>query len=72
LVPPAIGPAGTIRSIRGFRSRAFNYKVDTTVVRGHVSAVDPDLGQVTLEMRSENSSALTAGPGSVVVSLPSR
>jgi hypothetical protein len=65
-----IGPAGTIRSIRGLRMRSFNYVGDTTVVRGHVSAVDTGLGEVTLAVRSENSSGLTVGPGSVVVGLP--
>jgi acyl dehydratase len=67
-----IGPAGTLRSIRGFRMRSFNYVGDTTTVLGRVVAVDRDGDPptVTLEVHSENSTGVTVGPGTVRVTLP--
>ncbi|WP_433186450.1 acyl dehydratase [Actinoallomurus sp. CA-150999] len=75
-----IGPAGTIRGIRGFRMRAFNVVGDTTWVRGRVASVGTDEspggdegpGVVDLELWCENSAGVTVGPGTVRVTLPAR
>jgi acyl dehydratase len=69
-----IGCAGTIRSIRGFRMRQFNVVGDTTRVLGKVisTEVRERTGLVVLELRSENSSGVTVGPGQVEVTLPRR
>lgn len=70
-----IGCAGTIRAIRGFRMRQFNYVGDTTRVLGQVLSAelgDDGTGLVTLELRSENSAGVTVGPGQVEVTLPVR
>ena len=69
-----IGCAGTIRAIRGFRMRKFNLVGDTTTVRGHVASarVEDGAGVVVLELRSENSTGVTVGPGEVEVTLPLR
>ena len=69
-----IGPAGTIRSIRGFRMRAFNYVGDTVRVSATVTGtrVEDEVGVVELTIRSENSSGVSVGPGTVEVTLPRR
>jgi acyl dehydratase len=69
-----IGAAGTIRAIRGFRMRQFNYAGDTTRVLGRVLSAElrDGAGVVTLELRSENSAGITVGPGRVEVTLPVR
>ncbi|GAB3980815.1 hypothetical protein GCM10029978_079880 [Actinoallomurus acanthiterrae] len=69
-----IGPAGTIRGIKGFRMRAFNVVGDTTWVRGRVASVGGDdaPGAVDLELWCENSAGVTVGPGTVRVTLPTR
>ena len=69
-----IGTAGTIRSIRGFRMRSFNYVGDTARVLGRVVGAERQdgAGVVTLELRSENSAGVTVGPGRVEVTLPVR
>jgi acyl dehydratase len=70
-----IGCAGTIRAIRGFRMRQFNYVGDTTRVLGMVVSAElqeDGTGLVTLELRSENSAGVTVGPGQVEVTLPVR
>ena len=66
------GDAARIRSIRGFRMRAFNYVGDTTRVLGEVSDVKDDGDDRVVEVRvhCENSSGVTVGPGSVVVAIP--
>ena len=68
-----IGLDGTITAIRGFRMRSFNYVGDTTTVHGRVTDISKDgTGSVTLEVWCESSEGVTVGPGSVVVTLPSR
>jgi acyl dehydratase len=68
-----IGAGGTIRAIRGFRMRAFNYVGDTTTVRGRVRSIDDaSTPSISIEVWSEISSGVTVGPGTVEVTLPSR
>jgi len=69
-----MGPAGTIRSIRGFRMRSFNVVGDTTRVLAHVAAtgVEDGVGTAQIAIRCENSTGTTVGPGVVEVTLPRR
>ena len=69
-----MGLDGTIRAIRGFRMRAFNYVGDTVRVHAEVAAtrVDNGVGVVDIAIRCENSSGITVGPGTVEVTLPMR
>lgn len=69
-----IGLAGTIRSIRGFRMRAFNYVGDTVRVAATVTAtrVENGVGVVEITIWGENSSGVSVGPGTVEVTLPRR
>ncbi|GAA3983365.1 acyl dehydratase [Thermobifida alba] len=69
-----IGPAGTIRSIRGFRMRSFNYVGDTLRVHASVAdaRVEDGAGVVEIAIRGENSSGVSVGPGTVEVTLPRR
>lgn len=69
-----IGAEGTILSIRGFRMRSFNLVGDTTWVRGNIRAVRSEgpLTVVDLEVRCENATGVTVGPGVVTVTLPAR
>ncbi|WP_063726732.1 hypothetical protein [Streptomyces sp. RTd22] len=69
-----IGPAGTIRGIRGFRMRAFNVVGDTTWVHARVVSVTTEdgPGTVDIEVRCENSAGVTVGPGTVRATLPLR
>ncbi|MCM3925798.1 hypothetical protein ND748_29515 [Frankia sp. AiPs1] len=67
----------TIKAVRGFRMRSFNYAGDITTVSGHVVAIaegDPDTAQpvITLVLRCENSTGVTVGPGQMDVTLPRR
>lgn len=54
--------------------RKFNLVGDTTWVRGHVLSAElrEGAGVVVLELRSENSTGVTVGPGQVEVTLPLR
>ena len=67
-----IGPAGTIRAIRGFRMRKFNPVGTTVVVHGEVvRAFEEDgVGVVELKVWSENGGEVTVGPGTAVVTVP--
>lgn len=69
-----IGPAGTIRAIKGFRMRAFNVVGDTTWVHARVVSVatEDGPGTVDIEVRCENASGVTVGPGTVRATLPLR
>jgi acyl dehydratase len=69
-----IGPAGTIRSIRGVRMKQFNTAGSTVVVRGTVvSATEEDgVGVVDLEVWCENGATITVGPGRATVTVPVR
>lgn len=67
-----IGPAGTIRSIKGFRMSRFNLVGTTLVVRGEVTSVreEDGVGVVDLKVWSENAGGTTVGPGVAVVTVP--
>ncbi len=69
-----IGIEGAIRSISGFRMRAFNVADDTVVVRGVVrhARVDGDAGVLDIEMWSENARGVSVGPGLVTAEMPRR
>jgi acyl dehydratase len=70
-----MGIGGTIRAIRGFRMRSFNYAGDTVHVRGEVAqtrVAGDGTGVVSVAIRCENSQGVTVGPGVVEVSLPRR
>lgn len=70
-----IGPAGTIRSIRGFRMKKFNPVGTTMVVRGQVVGLAPDdsgAGVAEVSVWCENGGDVTVGPGTVTVTLPRR
>jgi acyl dehydratase len=67
-----IGPAGTLRSIKGFRMRAFNPVGSTIIVRGRVLAAHEEhgVGVVEVELWCENGGVVTVGPGTAVVTVP--
>lgn len=68
----AIGDAGLIRSLSGFRMRRFNTVGDTVTVRGRVAETwrEGPLGLVAFEMWSENRGGVSVGPGRMVASVP--
>lgn len=72
LVRDWMGADGSIRSIKGFRMRSFNYVGDTLRVLGDVVAVsrESDIGLVDVRVRCENSRGVSVGPGIVQVALP--
>jgi len=69
-----IGLAGVIRTLRGFRMKIFNTVGDTVVVNGKVRRKwrEGKDALLEIEMWSENSKGVSVGPGSMVVTLPSR
>jgi acyl dehydratase len=67
-----IGVEGTIRSIRGFRMKSFNYAGETMHVHAEVQEVRADEGVVVVAIRCESSAGVTVGPGTVEVTLPRR
>ena len=69
-----IGLAGVIRALRGFRMKIFNTVGDTVVVSGKVRRKwrEGKDALLEIEMRSENSKGVSVGPGSMIVTLPSR
>lgn len=69
-----IGLAGVIRALRGFRMKIFNTVGDTVVVNGRVKRKwrEGRDAFVEIEMWSENSKGVSVGPGSMIVTLPSR
>jgi acyl dehydratase len=69
-----IGLDGVIRALRGFRMKIFNTVGDTVVVKGRVKRKwrEGESALLELEMWSENSKGVSVGPGSMIVSLPSR
>ena len=69
-----IGLAGVIRALRGFRMKIFNTVGDTVVVNGKVRRKwrEGKDALLEIEMWSENSKGVSVGPGSMVVTLPSR
>ncbi|GAA3742273.1 acyl dehydratase [Spinactinospora alkalitolerans] len=68
------GPDGVIRSLRGFRMRAFNHVGDTMWVRAEVgeTRIEDGAGVVEIAIRCENSAGVSVGPGVVEVALPRR
>ena len=73
-VREVIGLAGVIRALRGFRMRIFNTVGDTVVVNGRVKRKwrEGKDALIEIEMWSENSKGVSVGPGSMIVTLPSR
>jgi acyl dehydratase len=69
-----IGLAGVIRALRGFRMKIFNTVGDTVVVNGKVKRKwrEGRDALVEIEMWSENSKGVSVGPGSMIVTLPSK
>jgi len=69
-----IGLDGVIRALRGFRMKIFNTVGDTVVVQGRVKRKwrEGRDALLELEMWSENSRGVSVGPGSMIVTLPSR
>ena len=69
-----IGLDGVIRALRGFRMKIFNTVGDTVVVQGRVKRKwrEGSDALLELEMWSENSKGVSVGPGSMIVTLPSR
>lgn len=70
-----IGPAGTIRSITGFRMRKFNLVGSVMTVGGRVvdtraDAADERRGVLVLELTSRVGDDVTVGPGNVEVTVP--
>jgi acyl dehydratase len=70
-----VGSAGTIRSLRGFRMRTFNYVGDTATVEGQVTRTwlddeDSLVGLVELTLLTRNGGGVSVGPGTVVATLP--
>jgi acyl dehydratase len=67
-----IGPAGTIRAIRGFAMKAFNTAGQTVHVEGKVERawMEEGAGLVELSLQSRVGSTVTVGPGRVIASLP--
>jgi acyl dehydratase len=72
LVRNYIGNAGRIIKLTGFRMRTFNCPGDTVIVSGHVTEkwLEGEMGLVRIELRSDNKSGLTVGPGAMIASLP--
>ncbi|GAA5080872.1 acyl dehydratase [Thermocatellispora tengchongensis] len=69
-----MGEEGTMRAIRDFRMKAFNYAGETMWVRAHVAAkrLEGETGVVEVAIRCENGNGITVGPGVVEVVLPRR
>jgi acyl dehydratase len=72
LVRDIIGPAGTIRAIRGFRMRKFNLVGSTMTVSGHVTGkrIEGEQAVVLIEVSCRVDNEVTVGPGEVEVTLP--
>lgn len=69
-----MGSAGTIKSVKEFRMKAFNTAGETVVIKGQVKQkwLENKEALVELKMWSENSQGTTVGPGRVVITLPRR
>jgi acyl dehydratase len=69
-----IGLAGTIVSLKGFRMKVFNTVGETVITKGMVKNKwqEGSMSLVELEIWSENSKGITVGPGTVLVTLPTR
>ena len=69
-----IGVGGRIRKVGPFRMRIFNQAGYTVTTKGKVIRTWQDSGEnfVELQIWSENDRGVSVGPGSVIVTLPSR
>lgn len=69
-----IGLAGTFKSLKGFRIKTFSIAGDTVTTKGFVKKKWKEGTDflVELEIWSENSKGVAVGPGSVLVTLPSK
>jgi hypothetical protein len=69
-----IGLAGVIKKVGPFRMRIFNAVGETVATKGRVRRKwkEGDSNFVELEIWSENSKGISVGPGSVLVTLPTR
>jgi acyl dehydratase len=74
LVRAFIGPAGSILKLGGFRMVRFNTVGDTVIVTGSVAKKwrEDGRGMLRIDLCSENSQGLSAGPGYMIASLPLR
>ncbi|WP_404328249.1 hypothetical protein [Mesobacillus maritimus] len=69
-----IGLSGTFKSLKGFRIKTFSVAGDTVTTKGFVKRKWKEGTDflVELEVWSENSKGVAVGPGSVIVTLPSK
>jgi acyl dehydratase len=69
-----IGLAGTFKSLKGFRIKTFSIAGDTVTTKGLVKKkwIEGTDFLVELEVWSENAKGIAVGPGSVLVTLPSK
>ena len=69
-----IGLAGTLVSLKGFRMKVFNTVGETVITKGLVKNKwqEGSKSLVELEIWSENSKGITVGPGTVLVTLPTK
>ena len=67
-----LGPAGTIRSIKGFHMGRFNTTGDAVTIHGTVRSARHEGGRglVELVVWSTNSSGVSVGPGVLEATLP--
>ncbi len=67
-----IRPAGTLRSLTGFRMNAFNTPGNTVTVRARIVRkwMENGVGLVEIDIRSETPDGVSVGPGKVVATLP--
>jgi acyl dehydratase len=67
-----IGPAGTIRTLSGFRMRRFNPVGTTPVVTAHVVRkwVQGGAGLAEIALQTAIGETVTVGPGAMTVTLP--
>ena len=67
-----IGPAGTIRRLSNFRIKRFNPVGTTPIVRGRVARkwMEDGVGLVEVSLQTAIGDTVTAGPGSMIVTLP--
>lgn len=67
-----IGLRGVIKSLKGFRMSSFNTVGDTVVTKGRVQDKWQENGEnfLELEVWSENTTGVSVGPGTMVVTIP--
>ncbi len=67
-----IGLGGVIKSLKGFRMSSFNTVGDTVRTKGKVKNKWEEGGEcfVELEVWSENATAISVGPGTMIATIP--